>query len=267
MSALRQLLAAALCAGILAGILAAAMHQLGTVPLILEAETYERAAAQAQPAVSQPAVSQPAVSQPAAPDSHGAGEHRHAAGEPWEPETGLERAAYTLAADVLAGIGFALLLAAGIAVRGHGVSWRDGLFWGLAGFVVFALAPGLGLPPEIPGAVAAPLTDRQLWWTATAGLPAGGLALLAFSRRPAYAALGIALLVLPQVYGAPQPPDDASAAAPASLARQFAVAATVTSLVFWAALGVMTGYCYRRFGRRADAPMPSGAGVPLPGRQ
>ena len=75
----------------------------------------------------------------------------------WEPENGIERTAYTLLADTLTGTGFALLLAAGITLRDGDVTWREGLFWGLAGFATFTIAPGIGLPPEIPGTAAAPL--------------------------------------------------------------------------------------------------------------
>jgi predicted cobalt transporter CbtA len=75
----------------------------------------------------------------------------------WEPEDGIEKTAYTLLADLLTGIGFALLLAAGLALQGGTVTWRTGPFWGLAGFATFTLAPGLGLPPELPGTETAPL--------------------------------------------------------------------------------------------------------------
>lgn len=220
MAVFRRLLCAALCAGLLAGALAALAHQIGTVPLILKAETYEQGAP------------------PAA--------HDHAAIVEWEPENGLERTAYTLAADLLTGIGFALLLAAGLALRGGEVSWREGLFWGLAGFAAFTLSPGLGLPPELPGSDAGPLLARQVWWLATAAATAGGLALLAFTTRPLGAIAAAALIVLPHCYGAPLPAEHA-AAAPEALARQFAVAATLISFLFWAALGAATGYFYRRF--------------------
>ena len=122
MAVFRRLVYAALCAGLVSGFFAAAAHQIGTVPLIIEAETYERAAP--HPATEA--------------DAHAA-------------ENSIERAAYTLAADLLTAIGFALLLASGLTLRGGAVSWRDGLFWGLAGFATFTLAPGIGLPPEIPG--------------------------------------------------------------------------------------------------------------------
>src|SRR5712671_5672692 len=151
MPVFRRLLYAALCAGLLSGIVAAGAHQIGTVPLILEAETYEEAA-------------QHATAQAHTHDNPGAAHDNAEAG--WAPENGIERALYTLAADLLAAIGFALLLAAGFTLRGGAVTWREGLFWGLAGFATFTLAPGLGLPPELPGTEAAPLFERQLWWLA-----------------------------------------------------------------------------------------------------
>jgi cobalt transporter subunit CbtA len=224
MATFRRLVYAALCAGLLSGTFVTGAHQIGTVPLILEAETYEAAA------------------QHAAAQAH---PHDSAEAD-WAPETRVERAAYTLVADLLAAIGFALLLAAGLALRGGAVTWRDGLFWGLAGFATFTLAPGLGLPPEIPGTAAAPLVARQLWWLATALSTGGALALLAFTRRAVYAGLAVILIMLPHFYGAPQPVDVA-AAAPGALAHRFVVAATLVSFLFWAALGASTGYFYRRF--------------------
>jgi cobalt transporter subunit CbtA len=110
----------------------------------------------------------------------------------WEPGNGAEHAAYTLLADTLTAIGFALLLAAGLTLRGGDVTWRDGLFWGLAGFATFTIAPGLGLPPEVPGTEAAPLLDRQLWWLTTAFSTGAALALLAFTRRARWAILAAA---------------------------------------------------------------------------
>lgn len=232
MAFLQRLALAALCAGILAGILAAAAHQFATVPLILKAEAYEDAAAGAAPAP--------------APRS---AEHHDPAAESWAPQEGFERFAYTLAGDVMAGIGFALLLVAGIALRGDEVTWREGLFWGLGGFLAFTVAPGLGLAPDIPGNDAGPLLQRQLWWMGTAGLTGIALALLAFARHPLYAAAAGLLILLPHLFGAPELPSGGAAAAPAWLAREFAVAATLTSFLFWAALGAMTGQFYKLFGR------------------
>jgi cobalt transporter subunit CbtA len=216
-----------LCAGLLSGVFAAAAHHLGTVPVILQAEVYENPAG-----------------------------HEHATA--WEPENGAERTTYTLLADILTGIGFALLLAAGLTLRGGDVTWREGAFWGLAGFATFSLAPGLGLPPQVPGAEAAPLYERQLWWSATAVSTGSALALLAFTRQVLWAILAAVLIVLPHLYGAPRPVEDAGAA-PEALAHQFVVAATVVNFLFWVILGASTGYFYGRLqpridkGRRASA--------------
>ena len=58
---------------------------------------------------------------------------------------------------------------------------------------------------------------------------------------------GVALLTLPHLYGAPQPVEHHSLA-PASLAHDFVAAALVTSLVFWATLGSLSGFLLRRMG-------------------
>jgi cobalt transporter subunit CbtA len=224
MTIFRAIVFAAVLAGSIAGLFLAAAHALGTVPLILEAETYESAAAET---------------------------HDHDAGA-WAPGEGLERTAFTALADVLTGIAFALLLTASYAWRGGDIDWRGGLFWGLAGFAVFTVAPGLGLPPELPGTEAAALPERQLWWVATAAATAAGLALICLTRHPVLAALGAVVVALPHLYGAPQPAGHASLV-PARLAHDFVVAAVVTSFLFWLLLGSLSAVLYRRFAS-AHAP-------------
>ena len=64
------------------------------------------------------------------------------------------------------------------------------MFWGFAGFAVFTLAPGLGLPPELPAMPAADLGDRQIWWTATVLATAVGLALIAFRGKWCWSLVG-----------------------------------------------------------------------------
>ena len=178
-------------------------------------------------------------------------EHDHGA-EAWEPADGFERNAFTVLADILTGIGFSLLLVAAYALRGERVDWHKGFCWGLAGFAVFTLAPNLGLPPEIPGTEAAPLLDRQMWWLATVILTAGGLALLFLSKqvKPVYYLVAVAMIVAPHAIGAPQPAEYHSAA-PESLAHRFIVAVTMTSFLFWVAMGTLTGLLYKRVFKEA----------------
>ena len=226
----RRIVFAAACAGLLTGVLATVAHQVGTVPVILRAEVYE-GAAEASHAASHAA----------------AGEAAHEHGERgWAPKDGFERTGYTVLADVLMSIGYALLLAAAFALLGRDVSVRTGLWWGLAGFATFTLAPGLGLPPEVPGTEAAALLDRQAWWAATVLLTGGGLALLAFWKRGVWLALGVAMMAAPHLWGAPQAAESGGEA-PLALAHQFVVAVTVVSLISWAVLGTSTAWFYKRF--------------------
>src|SRR5262249_39453573 len=230
MTQFRNIVFAAALAGLIAGLFVTVVHAIGTVPIILKAETYEKA---------------PETGAPPPTNADAPTQHHHEAGA-WEPAEGFERTAFTVLADVLTGIAFGLLLTAAYALRGRAMDWRKGLFWGLAGFATFTLAPGLGLPPELPGTESAPLLDRQIWWVATAVATAGGLALIFFARTLALTVLGVGLMALPHVYGAPQPAEH-KMLAPENLAHSFAVAAVVTSFLFWLVLGSLTGVFYRWF--------------------
>jgi cobalt transporter subunit CbtA len=134
---------------------------------------------------------------------------------------------------------------------GTSISWHEGLLWGLAGFAVFTLAPGLGLPPELPGVPAAPLLSRQIWWLAAVLATAGGLALIAFRRSVPAAIAGVILLTLPHLIGAPELAN-IETNVPSSLTHQFVTAVTVTSLVFWTLLGGLTSAVFARFDRGAE---------------
>ena len=233
MAVFRRLVFAALCAGLLSGVFATVAHQIATVPLILQAETYENPSARAMAAA-----------------------HEHTSA--WEPENGAERTAYTLLADILIGVGFALLVGAGLTLRGGEIGWRQGILWGLAGFATFTVAPSLGLPPQLPGSEAAPLFDRQLWWLATAVATGCAFALIAFATRARWTILAAILFVLPHLYGAPQRPEHI-AVVPAAVTHHFIVAATVVNFLFWLMLGASTGFFHERLQPRLDLPARAGA--------
>jgi cobalt transporter subunit CbtA len=236
----RSIVLAAAIAGAVSGGATAALHIAGTSRLIAAAEVYERAAEGAPaPAMSEAGHDHATAGAMAEEGDAGA----------WEPADGIERALFTTLADVLTGVGFALLLAAAFALHGQAVDWRKGLYWGLAGFVAFTLAPALGLTPMVPGTAAAPLWERQLWWVVTAGATAGGLALLFLDRRALAALAGIAVILAPHLIGAPQPAEYKSAAPP-DLAHRFVVAAIVTSFLSWLMLGTLTASLFQRFRRQ-----------------
>jgi len=224
MAYFRNIVLIAAVAGLIAGLGMTVAQELTTVPLILKAETFEQAGD---------------AKAPAARVHEDGAVHQH--GEGWAPQDGVERTAFTLAANVLTGIGFALLLIAVSELAGGIAGWRQGVFWGLAAFAVFTLAPGLGLPPELPAMPTAELGPRQLWWVATAACTAGGLALLVYGRSALLVVAGVALLVAPHVVGAPQPMSQGSPI-PESLHHSFVVAVVTTALLFWVLLGGLTGF-------------------------
>jgi cobalt transporter subunit CbtA len=240
MGVFRRIVFSSVLAGLFVGVLITLAHQVGTVPLILRGEVYEQAAEAASPAMTMQGHDH------AAATAH-ADEHEHG-DSAWEPANGLERNLFTAGADILTAIGFALMLSAAYVLTGRPVTWREGLFWGLAGFAIFTIAPGLGLAPELPGMPATELGPRQMWWIGTAAATAAGLGLIVFQRALVAAVAGVVLIAAPHVIGAP-PPADTPSNVPGSLWHEFVVAVTVTSFLFWALLGGVTGALHQRFSR------------------
>ncbi len=212
---LKRIALAALVAGLVGGIVISVVQEFTTTPLILHAEQFENAPASGE-------------------------------AEAWAPMDGIERTLFTSFGNIVAGIGFALMLVAGFALHGGEVDGRRGVLWGLAGYAVFSLAPALGLPPEVPGAMAAELVARQGWWLAAVAATALGLGLMVFARKPAWIVLGVIVLAAPHVVGAPQP-DRLGGPVPPELAAHFVAASLVTAAVFWTLLGWLSGSLYRRF--------------------
>lgn len=248
---LRQLILTAIIAGLVAGLLLTGLQRIAVVPIILEAETYETAAAPAH------AHGEASADNQATTPAEGHDQANNAAPAPSPEATttgddGASRFWLTLLANLVSAAGFGLLLAAGMSLRaatGRHIGWKNGLLWGLAGFGAFQLAPALGLPPEIPGAAAAELAARQGWWIMTVILSALGLAWLAFAPRHWLKVLAVVPLIVPHLIGAPEP-DHHGGLAPGSLATQFVYAALITNGLFWLALGGLSGFMHSRFERR-----------------
>ena len=228
----RNIVVVAALAGAIAGLGMTLAQQLTTVPLIFKAEVYEEQGA--TPAHDHGDVA-----------TAEAGAHEHG-DEGWKPADGIVRTFFSLLANVVTGIGFALLLIAASELFGGIRDWRQGVFWGLAGFAIFTLAPGLGLPPELPAMPAAELGARQLWWVGTALSTALGLGLLVYGRSPLAVLAAIALLAAPHVIGAPQPASYETPV-PEGLHHSFVVAVVLTTLLFWVLLGGLAGLFRGRF--------------------
>lgn len=240
-------LLAALAAGLLAGVLMTPVQMARIVPIILHAEEFEgggnhhemagmdhKTAENAAPA-AETAMATPAVEA-----------HDHDAAEASdEKPLLLGRFWNTVLSNLVSGAGFGLLLGGVALLSGMTINFRNGVLWGAAGWMAFQFLPSLGLPPELPGFPEVDLHARQVWWVATVGMAIAGMLLL-FSRKETLARIaGIALLVAPHIYGAPQPVD-ISAPVPAYLAAEFVMAALSTTLFFWLVLGLAMGWLMER---------------------
>ncbi|VAW86413.1 Predicted cobalt transporter CbtA [hydrothermal vent metagenome] len=221
----KDLFTIAALTSLIAGVVLTLFQQIQVIPAVLEAEGYE-------------------------PVEHSQIAHVHEDDEQteWAPAEGLERNLFTAAANIVVALGFALLLGAAAAWRGSTLNWRSGLLWGVAGYVVFFVAPSLGLHPELPGTEAANLQLRQIWWVATVLCTATGLALIFFKQRYIFKALGIALIFTPHIIGAPLP-DIHSALAPDELIHAFIIATILSNAVFWLSLGGLYGFFNQKLAR------------------
>ncbi|NWA02179.1 CbtA family protein [Pseudomonas gingeri] len=213
--------------GLLAALLLTLLQSFWVAPLILQAETYEKA---------------PATEVHEHADAAMAG-HTHDE-EAWEPEDGWQRVLSTTGGNLVVAVGFALMLAGLYTLRTPNRT-SQGLLWGLAGYATFCLAPTLGLPPELPGTAAADLLQRQIWWVGTAASTAVAIALVVFGKHWALKVLGVAIVVVPHVIGAPQP-EVHSSLAPEELEAQFKIASQLTNAAFWLALGLISAWLFRR---------------------
>jgi len=150
--------------------------------------------------------------------------------------------------------GYALILVAAMALaenRGFRIDVRQGLLWGLAGFVAVQFAPAVGLPPELPGSAAADMGLRQAWWFGTVGATAAGIALIAFGKGWQARGIAAVLVLAPHVIGAPHP-ETFAGPVPPELAGLFAGRALGVGLVAWVLLGLFAAWFWIREGKRAE---------------
>lgn len=245
----RKVVYYSILAGIIAGLALTVVQRFQVVPIIVAAETFE--------------------SSPTDASSDEADGHGH-----WSPEDGL-RTMYTTFANVLTAIGYALVMLSVMLVvqqfrfadRLHRLTWQKALGWSLAGYVVFWLAPALGLPPEIPLQNAAELQDRQIWWVTCVVCTAVGLGGLAFAPTP-WRWLAPLVIAVPYLVGAPHPEGPMfpgqtpeSARTLEALATDFVYATATVNAVFWLVLGSLVTW----FGVRINRGMaPADKGSPRP---
>lgn len=233
-----RLVLAALIAGMAAGFIYGGVQHVQTTPLILAAEVYETAPAHDHAATTtDPAA--PAETAPAA------NEHED---EEWVPADGWQRTLSTTVSSMITGAGFALLLAGVSLLTGLPITPKNGLIWGICGFLAATVAPGAGLAPELPGMPTADLVARQVWWVATIIASGIGIFLIAIKRELIWLAAAVVLIALPHIIGAPQPLTHETAV-PAGLAASFAANTIAASAVLWSLIGLFLGLALQKFGK------------------
>jgi len=215
----KKLVTSALFAGFAAGLIAAVLQIALLVPLILEAELYETGVL-----------------------VHFADTTTPMSDVEWEYD--WVRNGLTALATVAVYIGYALVLVAGMAfaqMKGILITARGGILWGLAGAAAFNLAPALGLPPELPGMIAADLAPRQVWWAGTVIATIVGLSAISFGKGWLPWGIGIVIIAIPHLIGAPIP-DVFGGSVPPELAAEFAGRSITVGAIGWVGLGVLTAY-------------------------
>lgn len=226
----RNLFFAALVAALCAGLATSAFQAWRVTPLIFAAEAYEGGEAEAH---EHGEVDDDSA---AATEAHA---HAHDADE-WAPQDGMERTLYTIAANLLMAAGYALIIGAVSVLFNLPITFANGLYWGIAGFAAFSLAPALGLPPGMPGMPVADTLARQVWWFGAALSTGAAFLLVAKVRAPWALAVALALVLLPQLIAAPIAPTDPSEVPP-RLTAEFVAAVLYNSALFWVVLGLAFG--------------------------
>jgi cobalt transporter subunit CbtA len=247
---IQRVLKAGFLAGLVVGLAIAVLQHFTTSQLILQGEVYEKASehqhhaplySSALPIVLVHDHGSTAAAAELKEDEEG-----------WQPTNGWQRITATSIATIATSIGYALILIAAMLAAGVPIVPRTALLWGIAAFAATSLAPALGLSPELPGSAAAPLVARQVWWLATTCCTAGGIFLFARLEYTTAKIVGIVLIVLPHLIGAPKAPNFKSTA-PAELAAQFASTSLVLSAVLWALLGLAVGFAWQAIARPQTA--------------
>lgn len=238
-----RVLLAALLAGIAAGLFYGAIQHVRLTPLILEAEKYEKAGdghSHDHAAAAATTDTTAAQSAPAPAEEE----------EGWAPADGTERTSLTFLASIVAGAGFAALLAGVSLLSGIRITPRNGVLWGIAGFLAVHLAPAASLPPELPGMPAGDLFLRQVWWVGT--IAATGIAIWLFTQRTEMWAkvAAVVLVALPHIIGAPMPPTHESGV-PAVISAAFAANTLAAAALLWIALGGFLGLAMDRIVKEA----------------
>ena len=221
----KNIFVSAVVCGAIAGVLATAMQMLLVTPLLMEAELFET----------------------------GQSTHFIIDGSPESPMKHVNiwedpyRHLMTLFFNLVTFTGFGFILIAAMALfqkRGFSLSKAEGIVAGVSGFIVFQLAPSVGLPPELPGTISVAVGLKQAWWIMTILSTTVGILLLFLGKYKVVSGAGIIFIIIPHLIGHPKL-ETYFGVAPPELAAEFASRALAVSLVTWIILGVISSQFWK----------------------
>ena len=221
----KNIFVSAVVCGAIAGLLATAMQMLLVTPLLMEAELFET----------------------------GQSTHFIIDGSPESPMKHVNiwedpyRHLMTLFFNLVTFTGFGFILIAAMALfqkRGFSLSKAEGIVAGVSGFIVFQLAPSVGLPPELPGTISVAVGLKQAWWIITILSTTVGILLLFLGKYKVVSGAGIIFIIIPHLIGHPKL-ETYFGVAPPELAAEFASRALAVSLIAWIILGVISSQFWK----------------------
>ena len=221
----KNIFVSAVVCGAIAGVLATVMQMLLVTPLLMEAELFET----------------------------GESMHFITDGSPESPIKHVDiwedpyRHLMTLCFNLVTFTGFGFILVAAMAFfqkRGFTLSKAEGIVAGVSGFIVFQLAPSVGLPPELPGTIGVTVGLKQTWWIITILSTTVGILLLFLDKHKVVSGAGIIFITIPHLIGHPKL-ETYFGVAPPELAAEFASRALAVSLIAWIILGVISSQFWK----------------------
>ena len=221
----KNIFVSAVVCGAIAGVLATVMQMLLVTPLLMEAELFETG--QSMHFITD--------GSPESPIKHV---------DIWEDPY---RHLMTLCFNLVTFTGFGFILVAAMAFfqkRGFTLSKAEGIVAGVSGFIVFQLAPSVGLPPELPGTISVAVGLKQAWWIITILSTTVGILLLFLGKYKVVSGAGIIFIIIPHLIGHPKL-ETYFGVAPPELAAEFASRALAVSLVTWIILGVISSQFWK----------------------
>lgn len=239
----RNIVFFAVLVGLVSGLVYGVFQQTQLSPIIYAAEKFE-------------------VTEPDTPQNHthtiNSELHLHNE-EAWSPEDGAQRIFWTMLANVLTGISFALVMMSFMALHNlltnkPRIDAVRGIAWGVVGILAIFVAPSLlGLRPEVPGTIAAALELRQAWWLFGVLSTLAGIAILYYSPLK-FKAIGIVVLALPYLLvGSTNEKHSFVNSEPeaisqlSNLTNQFFSMTAVGTTIFFIVLGISSGFVIKKF--------------------